>query len=158
MAHKDRKIQKLRGSRTCGWGSAQKHRGAGSRGGRGMAGSKKHKWMKISKEYGKYFGVGRIGFRRKMILDPRPVTINVGVIDENIKQWLNDDLLGVSQDGDTYNVNLPQMGYDKLLGSGKVSHKLNITANSCSKSAAEKVASCGGAVNTGEQQVEDIEN
>jgi len=56
MAHKDRKIRSKRGTRTCGWGGAQKHRGAGSRGGRGMAGSKKQKWCRISKYFPDYFG------------------------------------------------------------------------------------------------------
>ena len=42
-----KKTAKLRGSRTHGYGSSKKHRGGGSRGGRGMAGTKRQKktWM-----------------------------------------------------------------------------------------------------------------
>ena len=36
-----KKVVKQRGSHTHGWGSKKKHRGAGNRGGRGMAGSGK---------------------------------------------------------------------------------------------------------------------
>ena len=41
MQNKVKKVRKFRGSHTHGYGSKKKHRGAGSRGGRGMAGSGK---------------------------------------------------------------------------------------------------------------------
>ena len=42
-----KKVRRMRGSHTHGWGAKKKHRGAGSRGGRGQAGMLKHKksWM-----------------------------------------------------------------------------------------------------------------
>ena len=39
--HKRKKVTKQRGSKTHGWGSMKKHRGAGNRGGRGKAGTGK---------------------------------------------------------------------------------------------------------------------
>ena len=47
VVRRAKKIRKKRGSRTCGYGITKKHRGAGSRGGRGKAGLLKHKktWM-----------------------------------------------------------------------------------------------------------------
>src|SRR3990172_6119552 len=47
VVRKRRKIRKMRGSATCGYGNGKKHRGGGSRGGRGKAGMMKHKksWM-----------------------------------------------------------------------------------------------------------------
>ncbi len=49
MKAKGKKIRKQRGHRTHGWGSPKKHRGRGSRGGGGHAGSKKHKKVWIMK-------------------------------------------------------------------------------------------------------------
>ena len=44
MIRKTRKIRKLRGSRTVAGGCSKKRRGAGNRGGKGMAGGHKHHW------------------------------------------------------------------------------------------------------------------
>ena len=41
MKFKKKKLVKQRGSKTHGWGSKKKHRGAGNRGGKGNAGSGK---------------------------------------------------------------------------------------------------------------------
>ena len=54
-----RKKNKLRGNRTHGKGNTKNHRGAGSKGGRGRAGSHKHKFSKYYKTFGKH------GFVRK---------------------------------------------------------------------------------------------
>ncbi|MGA2874798.1 MAG: 50S ribosomal protein L15, partial [Nitrososphaerales archaeon] len=44
MASRLRKVRRLRGSRTHGWGQIGQHRRTGSKGGSGMAGLHKHKW------------------------------------------------------------------------------------------------------------------
>ena len=46
----------------------------------------------------------------------------------------------------TFEINLTKMGYDKLLGTGKVTKKLNIKIKSFSKSAAEKIKNAGGKI------------
>ena len=56
MIRKKKKVKKIRGSRTCGEGSHKKRRGAGNKGGRGMAGGHKHKWTWIIKYMPDYFG------------------------------------------------------------------------------------------------------
>ena len=67
MKSKRKKVNKYRGSQTHGGGAKKKRRGAGNRGGRGMAGSGKRADQKkpsILKEYGnRYFG--KRGFRSK---------------------------------------------------------------------------------------------
>ncbi|HEX55289.1 MAG: 50S ribosomal protein L15 [Candidatus Altiarchaeales archaeon] len=143
MAHKDRKIRKMRGSRTCGYGSAQKHRGAGSRGGRGLAGSKKHKWSYISKYMPEHFG--KRGFKRpKKLIKVRRI-INIGDIEKCLDKFLSDGK--VEKKGNSYIIDLKLLGYDKLLGSGKVIHKFIVkNVESCSKSAIKKIEETGGTV------------
>jgi large subunit ribosomal protein L15 len=45
-----------------------------------------------------------------------------------------------------YVIDLTAMGYDKLLGSGKVSHPMLIKVDSCSQLAAKKVQEAGGKI------------
>ncbi len=142
MAHRDRKTRSLRGSRTHGYGNTQKHRGAGSRGGVGMAGSKKHKWSFVSKYMPGYFGTR--GFNRAASIVERVNSINVGYIDENLDNFVSNG--AVKLENNKYIINLTDMGYDKLLGSGKATHPMVITVNKCSKSAAEKISAVGGIV------------
>ena len=57
------------------------------------------------------------------------------------------NLLQVSQMADSDSINLTEMGYDKLLGSGRIDRALNITVGSASARAIEKVEAAGGSVN-----------
>lgn len=141
MAHKDRKTHKMRGSRAHGYGCTQKHRGAGSRGGRGMAGSKKHKWMHVSKYLPDYFG--KKGFKRHTgAVDDK--TINISDINSHLDNWLKEGKAKKEAKG--YAINLEELGYDKLLGTGKVDNALNITVRKCSKKAQQKIEAVGGKV------------
>lgn len=141
MAHGDRKTRKLRGSRMHGFGNTQKHRGAGSRGGRGMAGSKKQHWQYISKYFPGYFG--RRGFKKKGAVQC-DTTINVGE--------LSDILVALVEAGNAkgakgaYTIDLAAAGFTKLLGTGKVSTKLTVTVANCSAKAKEKIEAAGGSV------------
>jgi large subunit ribosomal protein L15 len=143
MAQKDRKINtKSRGTRNCGWGNTQKHRGAGNRGGRGMAGSNKQKWSYVSKFMPDHFG--RQGFKRplKMIYDD--VTINVGDLERKVDVFVSE---GIAEYKDKkYVIDLTQLGYDKLLGAGKIKRPMEIKVEKSSDSAVEKVKAAGGNV------------
>lgn len=143
MAHKDRKTQKFRGSRTCGYGNTQKHRGAGSRGGRGMAGSKKHKWSFVSKYMPEHFG--RVGFKRPLKVLRDENKINIGELNENLGKLVEKGIIELKNK--KYIINLKQIGYEKLLGSGNVTNAMEITVEKSSKSAIEKVENAGGKVN-----------
>jgi large subunit ribosomal protein L15 len=142
MAHKHRKTRKMRGTRTHGYGNTQKHRGAGSRGGRGMAGSKKHKWTYVSKYLPNYFG--RSGFKRPKAQVKETKAINIGYIDENFDRLVESGLIKKGKDSNS--INLTEQGFDKLLGAGKVSRKYSITVSQCSGKAKEKVESAQGQV------------
>ena len=151
MAHRDRKTYKNRGTRTCGYGSAQKHRGAGSRGGRGMAGSKKHKWSFVSKYMPGYFG--RRGFKRPFA-EKEKDSINIGYLDDNIEVLVKKGMANLKNK--KYFIDLNELGYGKLLGSGNVTKPLFIKVDRCSMKASVKVKEAGGKVETPEVK-EDIQ-
>ena len=105
-------------------------RGAGLRGGRGNAGINKHRLMTRLKYMPGHWGMH--GFNRH----PKLRNVNVSI-----------NLLQVSQMADSDSINLTEMGYDKLLGSGRIDSELNITVGSASARAIEKVEAAGGSVN-----------
>lgn len=142
MAHGDRKITKKRGTRNCGWGNTQKHRGAGSRGGRGMAGSYKHKWSYVSKYMPDHFG--RYGFKRPDKILHEDVTINVGDIEARIDSFVAEGKAQLK--GNKYFIDLSALGIDKLLASGKITKPFEIKVERSSASAMEKVKKAGGSV------------
>ena len=131
---KRRKKTRLRGTHTHGWGAKKKHRGAGNRGGRGMAGTGKRADQKktfILKTIGnKYFG--KTGFKI-----PQKMKIDIKII--NL-----DQLNKIKKD----NIDLKELGYNKLLGKGKITKKLIITVPYSSKKAIEKIEKAGGEVKT----------
>jgi len=142
MAHKDRKTQKKRGSRNHGYGNTQKHRGAGSRGGHGMAGSKKHKWQHVSKYMPDHFG--HKGFKRPQEIVHTDKCINLGELSESLEKLVKNKM--AEKSGGSYKVDLSALGFDKLLGSGSVKHKLHVKVNKCSSKAKEKIEASGGKV------------
>lgn len=140
MPHKNRKVRKKRGSRTHGYGRVGQHRGGGQRGGHGKAGRQKHKWSHTVKYDPEYFG--KHGFkppRRREIN-----AINVGELDEKVSQLLSEKRAEKKEDG--IYIDLHQLGYDKLLGSGQATHPLIIKVPSYSKSAEEKVKKAKGKI------------
>ena len=132
MYTKRKKKIRQRGSLTHGWGAKKKHRGAGNRGGRGMAGSGKRADQKkptIIKEFGLKNYFGKHGFKRKNVSKIK--TINIG------------DLNFDKQD-----INLTELGYNKLLGKGIPNKKYIIQVKSFTKKAKEKIEKAGGQIKT----------
>jgi large subunit ribosomal protein L15 len=111
----------------------KKNRGAGNRGGRGMAGSGKRADQKkpsILKKYGpKYFG--KHGFNRPQSKVKKPKIINLNEIDKNAEKKGTDYIFDASK-------------FDKVLGTGKLTKKIKITSKSFSKSALKKIEDTGG--------------
>lgn len=107
-----------------------------------MAGSKKHKWMHVSKYLPGYFG--RSGFKRPQSQVKPKRTINVGDINENLDRLVESGFL--KKDKDSYAVNLTEKGFDKLLGAGRVSNKFTIEVGECSEKARQKIEAAGGRV------------
>ena len=116
VVHKRKKLIRQRGSKTHGWGAMKKHRGAGNRGGRGMAGSgKRADQMKtwIIKKYGLDNYFGKHGFNIPKKIKQIDNTIN-------IKDLPNKD-----------EINLTEMGYTKLLSKGNINKKIKVIVKSC---------------------------
>ena len=106
-------------------------RGAGKRGGRGRAGIGKHKEMDRNKNLPGHWGMH--GFNRHPSLRKVNISINVSEL---------------SQISGGDEINLTEMGYDKLLGKGPISRPLKITVREASPRAIAKVESAGGSVTT----------
>jgi len=140
MPHKKRKVRKKRGSRTHGYGQVGQHRGGGQRGGHGKAGFHKHKWTYTVKYDPDRFG--KRGFKRPIRKEVS--AINVGKLDEQIESLLDSKQTEKTKEG--IKVYLNRLGFDKLLGKGKVTHPLIIQVDSCSKSAAKKIEEAGGQI------------
>jgi len=126
---KRKKVRKMRGSHTHGYGSKKKHRGKGSRGGKGYAGSDKHKKSYISRYEPEHFG--KHGFTSLKKLKKSIRIINL------------DGLEKISKGNE---IDLTQLGYDKLLGKGNVTRPLTIRVKLFSKMAKDKVEKVGGKI------------
>jgi len=140
MIRKKRKVKKKRGSRTFGWGSHKKRRGAGNRGGRGFSGGFDHHWTWVIKYQPDRFG--KYGFSRHPSLVKEYETINVGELEEIILK--NPDKF--EKEGDKYIVDVIELGYEKVLGKGKVSIPMIVKAIEVSEKAKEKIEAAGGEV------------
>jgi large subunit ribosomal protein L15 len=135
------KRSKYRGSRTCGGGTHKNRRGAGNRGGRGRAGINAHHFVKWYKELGGPV-FGKNGFCNQTATDE--TTIDVGILDQMIPSLLAQGI--ARQEGDAVTLNVADMGIQKVLGSGRVTKKINISAPAFSETAKAKIEKMGGKV------------
>ncbi|MDR2829709.1 MAG: 50S ribosomal protein L15 [Methanobrevibacter sp.] len=140
MIRTKRKINKLRGSRSNGGGCTKKRRGAGNKGGKGKAGGKKHHWSWIVKFDPKHYG--KHGFKRNKTTVNRVIPVNLNYLDEKSEKFLKN--LKASKEGDSIVIDVTDLGYNKVLGNGKILKPLIIKSPSFSKSAEEKIQESGG--------------
>ncbi len=141
-----RKTNKMRGSKTHGYGSKKKHRGKGSRGGKGMAGTGKRADQKktfiLTKQGTSYYGKrGFFSVTRKEVS-----AINLDELQEKLSKLLAEGVAKPADKPATYEIDLAAAGYDKLLGRGNVKEKFLIKVKSVSAKAKEKVESAGGQI------------
>ena len=125
-----KKTAKMRGSHTCGYGMKKKHRGAGSRGGRGFAGQYKHKKLMIKKKFPerlekkKFKSLTDRGFRK----DIKSINItHLMTLSEGKKE-----------------IDLATIGFQKVLGKGGVDRPLQVKAKLFTKIAKDKIEKAGG--------------
>jgi large subunit ribosomal protein L15 len=135
MPHRLRKSRKRRGSRTCGYGKVGQHRDQGSKPER-RCGRHKHKWSYVLRYEPDYFS--KRGFTCPRSLRRRVRVVNVGELDRMAKELS-------TQEGGSF-VDLGALGYDKLLGSGRVKKALTVKVPSWSESAVHKITGAGGEV------------
>ncbi len=123
----------------------KKRRGAGHRGGRGMAGSGKradHKKQLILKKFGtSYFGKhGFTSHKPKIKISP----INISYLEDKFNILQKKEL--IKQENNFYIIDLSKLKINKLLGKGKPTRKYKITTKFISKSAKEKIEKAGGEI------------
>ncbi|NIP41111.1 MAG: 50S ribosomal protein L15 [Candidatus Aenigmarchaeota archaeon] len=126
MVKKMKKTEKLRGTRTIGRGTMKKWRGKGHRGGKGYSGSKKHRksWiLRFERQH-----LGKKGFIPKTSKSVKAINLR--------------DLEKIA--GGEKEIVLNEHGFDKVLGSGKITKKLVVKARAFSRIAKEKIEKAGG--------------
>ncbi|PIU75984.1 50S ribosomal protein L15 [Candidatus Pacearchaeota archaeon CG06_land_8_20_14_3_00_35_12] len=136
---------RIRGRRGCGFGRRQKHRGKGSRGGVGMAGTGKRAAQKrtfILKYFPDYFG--KRGFKSiNQKSNKKFDVINLEGINKKMDEFLKKGI--AKKTNDAFEIKLSKY---KILGAGELKIKVIITAGAASKNAIEKVRAAGGDIKT----------
>ncbi len=147
-----RKVLKMRGSRTHGYGVVGQHRKTGQRAGRG----KTTQWKKSKKSYylkQKELGfpdpdwdMGKKGFKRPQDINRiyQVNTMNVKDLDLKIDNFVLDKK--ATKSGNSYSINLNEFNIQKLLGNGEINRTINISVNKASKRAIEKIEAAGGKI------------
>jgi len=140
--NKRKKSSRYRGSKTHGCGSMKKRRGSGNRGGKGAAGSGKRSDSKKPSNW-KIDYFGKYGFKSKST-NPVKNYVNIEYIETNIENLSKQN--AAVKENNVYSIDLGKLGFDKLLGGGRVSNKYKIKVSYASKKAIDKVKGSGGEV------------
>ncbi len=127
------KVRRMRGSRTHGWGSKKKHRGGGSKGGKGMSGLMKHKKSWMIKYDPQHFG--RVGFKL-----PQPLAMKR----QSLKAITLKDLDRLAKRTHVKEIDVSKLGFYKVLSTGKLTEPLTIKAKRFAERAKEKIEEIGG--------------
>ncbi|MGZ7109108.1 MAG: uL15m family ribosomal protein [Methanobacterium sp.] len=142
MIRRTRKIRKLRGSRTVGGGCSKKRRGAGHRGGRGNAGLHKGKWTWTVKYDKNHFG--KYGFKRPPKSISKFNTVNLEYLDQKSEELVEQGL--AQKKNNTIEIDVTDLGYDKVLGKGRLNRPLVIKSPRFSSQAKQKIEEAGGEI------------
>ena len=155
------KKKRQRGSRTHGGGTQKNRRGAGHRGGRGNAGSRKHE-MHHHGPWDKH------GFTRPDDVQETVLETNLQTLDEDAALLAAEGV--AEEEGDGYRIDVRDAvegGHDddvdvvKVLGDGQVRNELHLLADAFSDAAAGKVEAAGGSVEltvSGKRRLEETDN
>jgi len=140
-----KKTRRFRGRNTNGHGASKKHRGAGSRGGRGNAGTGKRAGQKKAGLKGFKLGKEKGFIGRRNEVGRKVETINLSEFtSKNIQKYVDS---GVAvKEGAKYVIDLTKAGYGKLLGTGSTDLKLKVIVASYSAGAEEKIKAAGGEI------------
>lgn len=138
MPHKLRKVRKKRGSRTHGYGQVGQHR----KGTKGKAGLHKHRWTYVIKYEPDYFE--KRGFTSQKAISRKTNVINVGELDELAHKLAAEKKLERKQK--KIFLDLDKLGYDKLLGLGKITKPMLVKVVTHSEAAAKKIEEAGGQI------------
>jgi large subunit ribosomal protein L15 len=139
MPHKLRKTRKKRGTRTQGYGRIGQHRKSGSKS-RRKAGRHKHGWSYIQRYEPDYFKKDR--FKGRLPIQKTIINLkDLEGIAVQLKPKKRTKKTRIFLD-------LENMGYDKLLGTGKISTSITVKVPSISEIAQRKIEEAGGEILT----------
>ncbi len=134
-----RRKKSSRQCKTHGWG-ANKHRNSGMRGGYGNAGTGKKSHNKKPSIWAEdYFG--KHGFVSKG-QGECVCAINLRDIEDKLPVWLEEK--HAKQEAGMIVLDLDELGYNKLLSTGKLTKKIRITVAKAAAGAEEKIKAAGG--------------
>lgn len=151
MTRKLKKTSKLRGSRTFGYGRQGQHRKTSHKGER-KAGRHKGGWTYVLRYEPDYWG--KKGFHSIQSLHRKVKVINVGNLSSLLERLEAQNQLE-RKDGKTL-LDLDKLGFNKLLGTGKITESVLVKVSAHSSSAAKKIEEAGGQILT--KPTETIEN
>ncbi len=135
-----RRKKSSRQCKTHGWG-ANKHRNSGMRGGYGNAGSGKKSDSKKPSNWAQDDYFGKHGFVPQNTKEC-VCAINLRDVEDKLPKWLEEKQ--AKQEAGIIVLNLEELGYNKLLSTGKLTKKIKITIAKATASATEKVKAAGG--------------
>ncbi len=138
------------GERTHGHGDTKNWRGSGNRGGRGRAGSHKHKFSKYYMTFGQ---------KITLKAQPKGKALNVGQVCSQLKKWQKQGK--VEEKEGMIVIDGKKLGITTLLGGGEVTHELLVRNLRVSEKARQKIEAAEGEIQeefeagTGETNIAD---
>ena len=143
VVRKKKKSRKLRGrTRTMGWGRVGQHRKSGSRGGFGAVGFHKHKRLVVIKYAPDWYG--KHGFTSIQQIKREMKAINIGQLNEIASKLLAENKATIQ--GNQVVINTLELGFNKVLGRGKVTIPMKIITKEASELAKKKIEKAGGTI------------
>lgn len=133
---KRKKKNKLRGQRTHGKGDTKNKRGSGNKGGKGRAGSHKHKFTKY---YG-FFG----SEKKRIIGKPKLMSVNLDDIQKLVPVWEKENK--VEKRGKAIFLDGKIAGIGKVLGRGSIDFPLFLKNVKVSSKAIVKIEKADGKI------------
>lgn len=138
--NKHKKNVRQRGSHTHGKGSKKKRRGAGNRGGRGLAGTgKRADQNKPSFWKSKYFSGPQFKSRKK-----KKATFSIADLEQSFENLSKQGF--VAKNDSFFETDLSRLKVGKLLSQGKPTRQYRIVVGQASKKAVEKISAAKGEI------------
>ena len=134
-----KKVRRMRGSHTHGWGAKKKHRGSGSRGGVGAAGMFFQKRSYVTTYDRDRFGRKGFGFVPQAA-GKRMETINLRQVD------------ALAAKNKLKEIDVSKFGYQKVLGGGRLTAPLTVKAKVITEHAKAKIEKAGGKAKSEEKE------
>lgn len=134
----------MRGTRVCGYGRNGQHRNSGQRGGVGLYTGKtrqmKSRWImeKLAGFPDPRWMIGKHGFHQNPTVQRLKAAnpINIKDLELSLDGWVAESK--AQKKGDTYIVNLADVDFQKLLGKGTITKKLEVTVEMATEKIVEK--------------------